>query len=134
MCNNRCCECNKLLYTGTVTSSTTAVTITLPAQSICNNEKLCFVITTSIPVATTPLPIIISVGTSQYKMINQSGNYVYSDQLKSRRVYCVSMKTDSLLAKNLRCNLCPTTKDFPCVPATSTAVATQVINSKVGDK
>lgn len=105
MCNNRCCECNKLLYTGTVTSSPTAVTITLPAQSICNNEKLCFVVTTNIPVATAPLPIIISVGTSQYKMINQSGNYVYSDQLKSRRVYCISMKTDSLLAKNLRCNL-----------------------------
>lgn len=134
MCNNKCCGCSKLLFAGTVTASTTAVTITLPAQSICNDEKLCFIVTTTIPVASPPLPVIISVGTSQYKMINQSGNFVYSDQLKSRRIYCVSLKTDSLLAKNIRCNLCPTSKDFPCIASTSPASAVVASSKGVDTK
>lgn len=129
ICNNNCCACDNLIYTGTVTASGTAVNITLPAQAICNNEKLCFVITTSIPVVTTPLPVTITVGaTTVFKMVNQCGNFVYSDQLKSRKVYCVSMKTDSLLAKNLKCNLCPTSVDLPCLPATTAVASSPVVS------
>lgn len=119
MCNNQCNCCNNLIYTGTVASTGTNVTVTLPSQSICNNEKLCFVITTNLPSVASPLPVQIIVGTTTFNMINKNGNYVYSDQLSSRKVYSVCMKTDSMLAKNAKCNLNPTSHDMACLPATT---------------
>lgn len=118
-CKRNCCGCDNLIYTGTVASTSTNVTVTLPSQSMCNNECLCFVITTSLPTVASPLPVAIIVGNTTYKMINQCGNAVYSDQITSRKVYCVSLKTDTLLAKNVRCNLLPTSVDIPCLPATT---------------
>lgn len=118
MCNNQCNCCNNLLYTSSITSTPTAVSINFPEQSVCNNDKICFVITTTIPVSATPLPVSLAFGGTVFKLVNQYSNYVYSDQLRSRKVYCVSLKTDSLLAKNLKCNLCPTAFDLPCLPAT----------------
>lgn len=118
-CNGNCCGCKDLIYTGTVASTSSNVTITLPSQSMCNNECLCFVITANIPATTSPLPVQIIVGNTTYNMINKCSNYVYSDQIKSRKVYCVALKTDTLLAKNMKCNLCPTSVDIPCLPATT---------------
>lgn len=134
-CNRNCCGCKELIYTGTVASTASNVTITLPSQSVCNNECLCFVVTTSIPVTTNPLPVQIIVGTTTYNMINNCSNAVYSDQIKSRKVYCVSLKTDTLLAKNMKCNLCPTSVDIPCLPATTSVVSETAISLKgVGTK
>ena len=127
MCNRNCNCCNNLIYTGTVSNTGTALQITLPDQQVNNNQKVCFVITTALPAIQSPLPAQLVIGKTTYKMINRCENFVYSDQIKSRRVYEVSLKTDSLLAKNVRCNLCPTSKMIPCIPmVTSMSLAKEV--------
>lgn len=120
---NQCncnCDCNSgILFTSTVAITGGNLVVTLPAQAVCNNKCVSFVITTAIPSAVPPVPVVIAVGTTQYKMINHCANAVYSDQLRSRRVYSVRLKTDTLLATNQKKNLLCTVADIPCIPATT---------------
>lgn len=121
MCDRNCNCCDQINY-ATVTVGTTNITINIPAQNICNNKNICFVITSNFAV-TKPLPVFMSVGTTSFRVINKNGNFVYSDQLRTRRLYSVSLKTDTLLAQNQKCNLCKTQAVLPCVAAPAGTVS-----------
>lgn len=116
MCN---CKCQSVLASTGVTNNTTNITITLPAISVNNNQEVCFTINQTIPSVTTPIPVYLSINSVTYEWINHCSNYVYSDQITTNRTYVVRLKTDSLLAKNMKCNLLRTQAVIPSKPVTA---------------
>lgn len=131
ICTNKCHACPNIVYVNTPTITNDNLEITIPNEVIQNNEKLCFVITGSIPVSEKPLPIKILVNGEQFSYVSKFGNYVYSDQLTNRRLYVGTFKTDSLLLVNSKCNLGITRAIMPII-SIPTVAPTQTV--KVGDK
>lgn len=108
ICTNKCHNCPNIIYISNPTIAKDTLELQLPNENIQNNQMLCFVITGKLPLSETPLPVKIIVNNTQFSFVSKSGNYVYSDQLISRRLYVGKFKTDSLILLNSRCNLCYT--------------------------
>jgi hypothetical protein len=93
------CRCNKCKVLVTVTSATVTagkLILNIPSQNLANNEKICLLIALTLPVSSTPIPVVITVGTSttQLPLISKCGNFIYSDQIKTRSIYPLSFKSD----------------------------------------
>lgn len=108
ICMNKCHNCPNIIYINNPTINNNALELSIPNTNIQNNDKLCFVITDNIPTSENPLPVKILVNGIQFSYISKYGNYIYSDQLLSRKLYVGIFKTDSLLLLNSKCNLCTT--------------------------
>lgn len=109
------CKCNKTIVKINEVNVGEVLYLVAPDMNICNNETLLFVITTNIDYPDEPIPVALIINGEEFYMINHNGNYVYSDQIRNRKLYAVKLATDTLLAKNLKCNLYPTKFDFPCI-------------------
>lgn len=112
--NKKCCNCKNLLKSQSVTINNNRLVIKLPTQRVCNNQKFCFVVVQAIPVSATPLPVVIEVGDVGYNYLNHNDNFVYSDQLKTQRLYMANAKTDTTIFKNIMCNLLQTNVIIEC--------------------
>ena len=108
MCNRKCSNCCNIVKGNAVVNGTEVdITLTFSKiESVLNDQLICFVITNTIPDEI--LPVYLIINGNKYMFINKCGNFVYSDQIKSRTLYCSRIKTDTNLAKNMKCNLLPT--------------------------
>ena len=123
------CKCQRPLFSASTTISGGKLVVNLPATNLCNKECLDFVITQTIP-TTTPIPVVITLGSSetQYPLMTRYGNYVYSDQIRNRKVYIFRYMSDSKLFFNAGCNnLKCTSFDYPVLPIPTTPTPTEVL-------
>ena len=62
------CRCNRCRHLITVTTATITggklVLNVQPSQSFSNNENVCLLIATTLPRSTTPIPVVITIGSS----------------------------------------------------------------------
>lgn len=118
-----CSCCNRLVKSTSVAANgTTNIVVTIPATTYQNGERICLCITQAIPTTTTPLPVVIqfegATGTS-YPLINRCGNPVFSDQLRTRRLYHLRVAGSS--ANFMVCDrLCPTAMSYASISAPTT--------------
>ena len=109
------CKCNRRIVKIDEVKVGDILYLIVPDIHIINGSNLSFVITTTIDYPEEPIPVVFSINGKKFYMTTHNGNYVYSDQIRNRRLYSVKLNTDSLLAKNLKCNLYQTRFDFPCI-------------------
>lgn len=133
ICTRNCKLCKNIRFVPTPSIVSGALQLELGNIDICNNEKLCFVISGNIPSSNTPIPVKLVINDVGFSYINKCGNYVYSDQITSRTIYSISVKTDTLLAQNLKCNLYPTSATVPCIPVPKSVEPNVSTKVKVGD-
>lgn len=115
------CKCNRnIVKVEKVKTTTEAIYLFVPDMKLYNGYNLHFVITTNIDYPDKPLPVIVVINDNEFSMTTYGGNYVYSDQIRNRRLYSVKLTTDSLLAKNLKCNLYRTSFNFPYITKVAT--------------
>lgn len=91
------CRCNTCHSLVTVTSAAITagkLVLTIPSQSIANNQAVCLLIATTLPASATPIPVVVSDGTTQIPLINKDGHLVYSDQISNRKIYPLCFKSD----------------------------------------
>ncbi len=100
-CNRRCNICNNLVVVTKVEIVGGSLVLSIPEGTYLNHQQVCLMITQNIPASDTILPVIIKIGgdTTAYYLLNKNGNFVYSDQIKGRRVYGASFKTDTRVFK-----------------------------------
>lgn len=100
-CNRRCNICNNLVAVTKIEIVGGNLVLTIPEGTYENHKQVCLMITQNIPVSDTILPIVIKIGedTRTFYLLNKNGNFVYSDQIKSRRLYGTSFKTDTRVFK-----------------------------------
>lgn len=127
ICTNKCHNCNNITFITTASINNNSLELTIPNMNICNNTQLCFVITENLPVSETPLPVKVLINGVQFSYINKNGNYVYSDQLTTRKLYIGRFKTDSLLLVNNRCNLGNTSMIISCIPIPAQPAVQKVV-------
>ncbi len=116
-----CGGCCHFVRTTSITLSGTVLTLTIPAQNINNKQKLCICLAQSLPEGITQdVTVSVMVGTREIMAITRSGNELYADQLRSRKVIHFTAAT-SLPALVADCkSLCPTAHVFPSLPAQTT--------------
>lgn len=119
MCNNKCNNCQKIVFVTEIEDADSYVQLTIPSENLCNNDKICFIIPSNITLTDAPKPIIIAIGEEVFGWLSKSGNFVYSDQIRNRRLYVGRVKTDSRVLLNERCNLFRSTIDLPVIPSTN---------------
>ena len=91
------CTCKAILTTAVAVTGTTLV-LTVPATSFNNCEKYLIRIAQDIPAtATNLLNVVVQVGaeTTTYPIIRRCGHYVYANQVRTRRNYCLLTAADS---------------------------------------
>lgn len=137
MCNTipncKCQCCNNLVLTTAVTRTTDNVTLTIPAGTYANGRELCICIAQTIPTAAdnSIVPVVIQIGTdaTTYPLLNRNSYLVYSDQIRSRRIYCTKVIADTefgAFSYNGVCKLpcskfvLPASLPLPTTPATPT--------------
>lgn len=109
-CKKYCNTCDDIIFVPAPTESTGLAEIKLPEMVLYNNKRICLVITETIPEFKDIIPIVFLIGAEKYPYVNRNGNFVYSDQITSRRLYIFELKTDIKIAMNQKCNLKPTNK------------------------
>lgn len=94
------CDCVNILSSTSVTSSATNVTIVVPARTIYNNQCEKLLIQQAIPTSSsgTAVPVLLTIGTATLQLVDRCGNAVFSDQLKSRKIYDIRFHTTALTA------------------------------------
>lgn len=124
-CSCSCNTCANLVRSTALAVTGGALRITIPTTPLRNHQQLCVAIAQPIPGTVTPNTTVQIVdGTSTFNIITPCGNYLYADQVRSRRVLHLVIATDVPLAKLTNtCNLLNTSHVFPVIPATTTAVA-----------
>lgn len=97
----KCNVCKNLIPITKVGIEKDYLVLKIPNGTYENNQQLCLLITQKLPIPNNILPIRIQIGnnTTSYFLLNKNGNLVYSDQIRTRRVYGVSVKTDSNVLK-----------------------------------
>ena len=124
-CNIITKECNVCRHLTAINSAVITggkLLLNIPAGTYFNKQEVCLLISQTLPVSNTPIPVAITIGTSttQYLLINKCGNNVYSDQISSRKIYCTSFRSDTkLFMYNGRRPLCCT--EFIFIPVTTPA-------------
>lgn len=104
MCN--CCEIiNKVT---TITASTTELVLGFtPDLGAVNEQKFNFVVCTAIPSTPTPVPVQLTLNGNPVPLWNKYGNPVYSNELRTRKVYrgyYGSEGTAHVIAHNTPCH------------------------------
>lgn len=128
-----CNVCNHLIPITSATITGGKLVLNIPTGTYQNNQRVCLLISQALPVSNTPIPVVITTGTStiQYLLIDKCGNNIYSDQIRSRRIYCTSFKSDTKLFKYIGCSpLCPTGFIFVPVTIGVTTALTEVKGGK----
>lgn len=127
-----CVGCSRFVQSTAVAVSGNFLQITIPALTLCNKSKLCVAICQSIPsTATNSMPVQLTDGTNTLNVITPCGNYLYADQLRSRKVLHLTIATDVPLAKLTTMNcLCCTSHTFPVLNSSTASTAT-VANASV---
>lgn len=132
--SRECGVCKNLVSVISATITAGKLVLNIPAGTYQNNQEVCLLISQALPVSNTPIPVVITIGgtATQYPFINKCGNSVYSDQIRSRQIYCTSFKSDTKLFKYNGCKpLCCT--DFIFLPVT-VGTATALTEIKGGTK
>ena len=89
---NNCC---KLIASIEIAlNGTTSLQITIPAETFNNGETFGLYLAQAIPSTGTPLPVEILIGTTAYNLLKPCGNYVMSDQLRTKRFYPLRVGTN----------------------------------------
>ena len=108
MCNccNNCC----IHKVTSATADTTALTLAFsPAVGANDKQRFCFVICTTLPNMASPLPVQLTVNGATVPLLNKYGNVVYSNAIKTRKVYrgyFGSETTAHVIALNTPCDDC----------------------------
>lgn len=119
-----CSGCPSFVKSTAVTVVGTNLRISIPNQVIRNRQQLCIAVCQSIPDTITQDQVVqISVNGTNFSLINECGNYIYADQIKSRKVLRLYFATDTLVASVKRACLCPTSHGFPVIPVPAPATA-----------
>lgn len=124
-CGDMCSSCAYFVRSTAIAVSGTAVKIAIPTTALNNQQRLCIALTQAIPgTATANMTVQIVDGGTTLNVVTPCGNYLYADQLRSRRVLHTNVLTDTLTAKltNL-CGLVPTAHTFATIPASVAATA-----------
>lgn len=122
-----CAGCKNLIKSTNVALSGTTLQITIPATVINNHQRLCVAICQAIPGTITPnTTVSVISGSATLNLIDCCGNYIYADQLRSRRVLHLVVATDVPLATVTNWSrLCGTQHVFPILNGpTTTSPAT----------
>lgn len=115
-CNKSCFQCKNFYKTTSVTASTSLVlNIQNVPTPLTNNQRFCICIAQAIPATSSILPVAVNVGSATYSVIVNNANNLYSDQIKTRNVYCLEFATDTKCFTVKSCNLCKTKFVFPTV-------------------
>ena len=95
--SNRCNRCRRLVTVTSATITDERLVLEIPSQSLSNNEKICLLIAITLPVSPTPIPVVITDGVSatQLPLVSKCGNFIYSDQIRTRSIYPLSFKSDT---------------------------------------
>ena len=89
---NNCCKL--IASTEIALNGTTSLQITIPAETFNNGETFGLYLAQAIPSTGTPLPVEILIGTTAYNLLKPCGNYVMSDQLRTKRFYPLRVGTN----------------------------------------
>lgn len=85
MSNCTCCNIHRVT---SATADTTALTLDFnPAVSANDMQTFNFVICTTLPNMSAPLPVNITVNGTTVPLLNKFGNVVYSNAIRTRKVY-----------------------------------------------
>ena len=96
MCNNTCRLCRRLILSQAVTFDADTLTINIPAGVYGDGEKYCLVLAQAIPDATTitaAVVITIGDGTTEYPLVDCTGNAVTAGFLRTRTRYAARVAT-----------------------------------------
>lgn len=118
------CRCQRPLFSLSTEIQGEKLVITLPDVNLHNTSLLDMVITQTIP-ATEPIPVVISFSScrAQYPLMTRNGNYIYSDQIRNRKLYIFRYMSDGQLLFNTgSCNLKYTTFNYPILSAPETRI------------
>ena len=112
-----CGGCVHFVKTNSVTLTGNVLILNIPEATYSNKEKVCICIAQALPEVTNVNTVAITIGseTSQYILKTKGGNYVYADQLRSRKVYHTNVASD---AKNFvvsPCELYKTSHTFQTI-------------------
>lgn len=119
-----CGACTHFVKTTAVTLSGSVLVLNIPQATYSNHEKVCICVAQSIPDGVTSADTVaVTIGTSSthYQLRTQCSNNVHADQIRARRVYHTHVATDTNKFVVNKCELCPTSFNFPVIP-TATAV------------
>lgn len=119
-CNNICNSCNtcrNMVRTTAVAVVSTNLVLTVPAGVFLNNQELCVCVAQAIPnTVTAAMPVVVQITGSAtlYNIRTKCGHNVYADQIRSRRIYCTRVASDTnTLVYNGKCGLPCTNHTFP---------------------
>ncbi len=115
--NSRCGGCYNFLKTTEVNARGREVTYKLPNRKLYNRDVLCICIAQPVPDDASEGAIIkFEMDGQAFNAINPHANYVYADQIRSRRIYKFSVATDVRVFKYCGGErLCPTDSTYPIV-------------------
>lgn len=137
-CNTITCNCNtcsKFVATTAVTLTGGNLVLQIPSNNYVNNGEVCICVAQSIPAgvtAATPVVVQIGAAVTTYPMKTKCGHNVYGDQIKSRKLYCTRVATDTaVFVYNGRCPLPCTKHIFPgSLPITQVTETVEVLDTK----
>lgn len=119
-----CAGCANFVKSTAIAVSGTTLQITIPTTTLRNHQKLCVALCQSIPTVTENTTVAIVDGTTNLNVVTCKGNYVYADQLRSRKVLKLCIATDVPLAIALPAsNLCCTDHSFPPITGATASTA-----------
>lgn len=118
--------CNIVCSTEIALNGTASLNITIPTKTYNNGECFGLCLQQDIPSSGTPLPVNIVMGTSTYPLLKPCGNQVMSDQLRTKRTYCLRAGGNPAHFTVTSCNrLCGTAYVVPQIIPTATAPAAE---------
>ncbi len=123
-----CCTCKNFVKTSAVALTGNVLTLTIPEGIYQNKQRVCICVSQALPSGlngTQTVAILIGSNTTQYPLRSKSGNAIYADQIRSRKVYCTITATDipSFTVQNTEA-ICPTTHVFNNIPTASVPTET----------
>lgn len=95
-CSRKCHVCKNVVFSTGVTFAGGVLAINIPAGSYGAGQKVCLIITQTIPEETTivaPVVITIGTGTAQYPLTNRCCAQLTACSLRTRRVYPLTVLT-----------------------------------------
>lgn len=90
------CGCGKYIKSERIDIVDSTLLITIPNREYMNDKNYGLCIAQCIPKDTLgPKAVMIADGKNKYALIDKTGHYVYSDQLRPRNIYCIRGATDT---------------------------------------
>lgn len=116
MCNNKCNKCHNIVLVTDVKEYDNYLQLITRGSNLCNDDRICFIIPSNFDIPKTPKPVVLSIGEELFGWLSKTGNFVYTDQVRNRRLYVGRIKSDTRIILNERSNLCRTSADLPVIP------------------